>query len=55
MAESMQGMHRTHRCTELSNANIGEIRHRHGMGAEEQKSGRYDFRRSARSYRHSAD
>ena len=24
MAESMQGMHRTHRCTELSNANIGE-------------------------------
>lgn len=24
MSESMQGLHRTHRCTELSNANIGE-------------------------------
>ena len=24
MAESMQGLHRTHRCTEVSNANIGE-------------------------------
>ena len=24
MSESMQGMHRTHRCTEVSNANIGE-------------------------------
>ena len=25
MAESMKGLKRTHRCTELSNANIGEI------------------------------
>lgn len=25
MSESMQGMHRTHRCTEVSNANIGEV------------------------------
>ncbi|MBQ9118948.1 MAG: aspartate--tRNA ligase [Lachnospiraceae bacterium] len=25
MAESMKGLHRTHRCTELSTANIGEI------------------------------
>ena len=25
MAESMQGLHRTHRCTEVSNQNIGEI------------------------------
>lgn len=25
MAESMQGLHRTHRCTEVSNKNIGEI------------------------------
>ena len=24
MAESMKGLHRTHRCTEVSNANIGE-------------------------------
>ena len=24
MSESMQGLHRTHRCTELSSANIGE-------------------------------
>ena len=24
MSESMQGLHRTHRCTEVSNANIGE-------------------------------
>lgn len=24
MAESMQGLHRSHRCTEVSNANIGE-------------------------------
>jgi len=25
MAESMKGLHRTHRCTELSNSNVGEI------------------------------
>ena len=24
MAESMQGLHRSHRCTEVSNQNIGE-------------------------------
>ena len=24
MAESMKGLHRTHRCTEISNKNIGE-------------------------------
>ncbi len=24
MAESMQGLHRSHRCTEVSSANIGE-------------------------------
>ena len=24
MAESMQGLHRSHRCTEVSNKNIGE-------------------------------
>ena len=24
MAESMKGLHRTHRCTEVSNQNIGE-------------------------------
>ena len=24
MAESMKGLHRTHRCTEVSNKNIGE-------------------------------
>ena len=24
MAESMKGLHRSHRCTEVSNANIGE-------------------------------
>ena len=29
MAESMQGLHRTHRCGELSAANVG------GMGSEE--------------------
>lgn len=25
MAESMKGLHRTHRCTELSNSNVGEV------------------------------
>ena len=36
MAESMTGLKRTHRCAELSEANIGEKVH-HGMGTEEQK------------------
>ena len=35
MAESMQGLKRTHRCGELSAANVGRDRHHHGMGAEE--------------------
>ena len=36
MAESMQGLKRTHRCGELSAANVGETNY-HGMGTEEQK------------------
>ena len=43
MAESMQGLHRSHRCTEVSNANIGEkVRegHRDGLGTEEKKFSR---------------
>ena len=25
MAESMKGLHRTHRCTELNSSNVGEV------------------------------
>ena len=34
MAESMKGLKRSHRCTEVSNANIGRDRNRDGMGTE---------------------
>ncbi len=37
MAESMTGLKRTHRCAELSEANIGEKSNHYGMGTEEQK------------------
>ncbi len=36
MAESMAGLKRSHRCTELGTANIGES-NRYGLGSEEQK------------------
>ena len=35
MAESMQGLKRSHRCTEVSSANIES--YRDGLGSEEQK------------------
>ena len=35
MAESMQGLKRTHRCAELSAANAGENCDNHGLGTEE--------------------
>ena len=37
MAESMAGLKRTHRCTEVTAAQIGEKCHRYGLGSEEQK------------------
>ncbi len=37
MAESMAGLKRSHRCTELGTANIGEESNRYGLGSEEQK------------------
>ena len=37
MAESMRGLHRSHRCTEVSNQNIGETVNRDGMGTEKKK------------------
>lgn len=37
MAESMQGLKRTHRCGELSAANAGEKSDHYGMGSKEQK------------------
>lgn len=51
MAESMRGMKRSHRCTEVSKANIGEIVTVMGWDAEEKKSGKPDFHRSAGSLR----
>ena len=38
MAESMQGLHRSHRCTEVNNTMIGE------MGAEKKKFRKSDLR-----------
>ena len=36
MAESMLGLKRSHRCTEVTSSNAGETV-RYGLGAEEQK------------------
>ena len=36
MAESMKGLRRSHRCTELSNRNIGET-DCYGLGTEKQE------------------
>ena len=35
MAESMKGLKRTHRCAELSAANVGRESYHYGMGTEE--------------------
>ena len=43
MAESMKGLKRSHRCTEVSNENIGETVTPDGMGTEKKKSGKSDF------------
>ena len=40
MAESMKGLHRSHRCTEVSSANIGD-----GLGTEEKKFRKSDLYR----------
>ncbi len=34
MAESMQGLKRTHRCGELSAANVGQTVDHYGLGTE---------------------
>ena len=47
MAESMKGLHRSHRCTEVSSANIGEKSNRYGLGTEEKKFRKSDFYRPA--------
>ena len=41
MAESMKGLKRSHRCTEVSN-DRGNC-HPDGMGTEKKKSGKSDF------------
>ena len=55
MAESMRGMKRSHRCTEVSAANIGRDRHRHGMGTEKKESGKSDLYRFERPFRDPSD
>jgi len=49
MAESMQGLHRSHRCTEVSNKNIGETVT--VMGWVQKKFRKLDFYRFKRSFR----
>ena len=53
MAESMVGIKRSHRCTEVTTANIGQDVT--VMGSEEQKQGRDHFCGSAGPFRHFAD
>lgn len=55
MAESMQGLHRSHRCTEVSNANIGEKVTVMGWVAEEKKFRKSHFRRFKRQKRNTSD
>lgn len=43
MAESMKGLKRTHRCTELSAANVGEEVTVMGWVQKKQKQGRHYF------------
>ena len=52
MAESMQGLKRTHRCGELSAANVGETVTIMGWGAEKQEQGRTRVYRCARPFRY---
>ena len=51
MAESMQGLHRSHRCTEVSNKNIGETVTVMGWSPEKKKFRKLDFYRFKRSFR----
>ena len=49
MAESMKGLKRTHRCTEVSNANIGETVTVMGWVAKQRNKGGIIFPVSCRS------
>ena len=53
MAESMQGLHRSHRCTEVSNKNIGETVTVMGWVQKKRNLGSLDFRRFKRPFRSS--
>ena len=53
MAESMQGLHRSHRCTEVSNKNIGETVTVMGWVQKRRNLGSLDFYRFKRSFRSS--
>ena len=44
MAESMVGLKRSHRCTEVTSAHDRRGNDRYGLGTEEQKQRRYHFR-----------
>ncbi len=43
MAESMRGLKRSHRCTEVSSRRYRKYRYRYGMGTEKKKSGQPDL------------
>ena len=44
MAESMQGLHRSHRCTEVNNTYDRRGSYADGMGAEKKKFRKSDLR-----------
>ena len=54
MAESMQGLHRSHRCTEVSNKNIGETVTVMGWVQKKRNLGSLIFRRFKRPFRSSS-
>ena len=43
MAESMKGLHRSHRCAEVVKRSIGSRSNCHGLGTEKKKSWWYDL------------
>lgn len=50
MAESMKGLHRSHRCTEVSNQNIGETVTVMGWVQKEKKFRKSDLYRLKRPF-----
>ena len=54
MAESMTGLKRSHRCTEVSREQIGQTVTRDGLGTEAKKFGELDLRGLEGQKRHLA-